>query len=209
MIIAVTGLIMLAFVIVHMLGNLKIFFGATEFNHYAEWLRTIGEPIVRNSWYLWVQRFVLLIALVAHVWAAYSLSRQDLKARPVRYEHMRRGGYSTSVMRWGGVTLLLFIIYHLLDMTVGVANPAPDSAGPYGRVVADFNIWYITLAYTLAMVALCLHIGHGLWSAANTLGVGRATTYSFRAAAIAIATVITVGFLVVPYAVVFGIINVN
>src|SRR4051812_37644881 len=78
---AVTGLLMLAFVIVHMAGNLKIFFGAEEFDSYAHWLRTIGEPIVHETWYLWIQRTVLTAALVLHIWAAASLSRQDLRAR--------------------------------------------------------------------------------------------------------------------------------
>jgi succinate dehydrogenase cytochrome b subunit len=207
MIMAVTGLIMLAFVVVHMLGNLKIFFGETEFDHYASWLRTIGEPLLHNAWYLWIQRFVLTAALILHVWAAYKLSRQDLAARPVRYAARRKGGYATSTMRWGGVTLLAFIVYHILDMTMGVANPAGDDTGPYGRVVADFQHWYIVLAYTVAMGALCLHIWHGLWSAANTLGVGRATTATYRTLASAVALAITIGFLIVPFSVVFGILD--
>ncbi len=203
---AVTGLLMLAFVVVHMAGNLKIFFGEAEFDSYAHWLRTIGEPIVHETWFLWIQRTVLTIALVAHIWAAASLSRQDLRARPVGYQAKRRGGYATSTMRWGGVILLLFIIYHILDLTMGVANPDGD-AGPYGRVVADFSVWYITLAYVVAMGALSLHIAHGLWSAANTLGVNKATTTAYRTAAIVIAAAITLGFLLVPFGVVFGVLE--
>jgi succinate dehydrogenase / fumarate reductase cytochrome b subunit len=201
---AVTGLLMLAFVIVHMLGNLKIFFGEQDFDTYAHWLRTIGEPVVPKTWYLWIQRTVLSLALVLHLWAAASLSRQDLKARPVGYQFRRRGGYATSTMRWGGVILLLFIVYHVLDLTLGLANPGPKDAGPYGRVVADFNVWYITLAYVVAMLALSLHIAHGLWSAANTLGVNAATTTAYRTVAITVATAVTVGFLIVPFGVVFG-----
>lgn len=204
---AVSGLLMLGFVVVHMAGNLKIFFGEEEFDNYAHWLRTIGEPIVHETWFLWIQRLVLLIALVAHLWAATSLSRADLRARPVGYQHRRRGGYATSTMRWGGVILLLFIIYHVLDLTMGVANPASDDAGPYARVVADFNVWYITLAYVVAMGALALHIAHGLWSAANTLGVNAATTAAYRTVALAVATAITVGFLLVPFGVVFGVLE--
>lgn len=203
---AVSGLLMLAFVVVHMLGNLKIFFGAAEFDSYAHWLRSIGEPIVHETWFLWIQRFVLTIALVAHIWAAASLSRQDLKARPVKYQARRKGGYATSTMRWGGVILLAFIVYHILDLTMGVANPDPD-AGPYGRVVADFNIWYITLAYVVAMGALALHIAHGLWSAANTLGVNPATTAAYRSVAVAVSAAITIGFLLVPFGVVLGIVE--
>jgi succinate dehydrogenase / fumarate reductase cytochrome b subunit len=201
---AVSGLLMLAFVVVHMLGNLKIFFGEHDFDSYAHWLRTIGEPIVHQTWYLWIQRTVLTVALVAHIWAAASLSKQDLKARPIGYQGRRRGGYATSTMRWGGVILLLFIVYHILDLTMGVANPADDGAGPYARVVADFNIWYITLFYVIAMLALCLHIWHGLWSAANTLGVNTATTNAYRTIASAVAIGITVGFLIVPFGVIVG-----
>jgi succinate dehydrogenase / fumarate reductase, cytochrome b subunit len=209
LIMAVTGLIMLAFVVVHMLGNLKIFFGATDFNHYAEWLRTIGEPIVRNGWYLWVQRFVLLIALIAHIWAAVSLSKQDIQARPVRYQGGRKGGHATWYMRSGGIVLAAFIVYHLLDMTTGTLNQAPDGAGVYARVVYDFNTWYVTLAYTVAMIALCFHIGHGLWSAANTLGLKPSTQKAFRTGSAVFAVVLAIGFLAVPFAVVFGIVNIN
>jgi succinate dehydrogenase / fumarate reductase cytochrome b subunit len=204
---AVTGLLMLAFVVVHMAGNLKIFFGAQEFDSYAHWVRTIGEPVLHKTWFLWLQRSVLLIALAAHIWAAASLSRADLKARPVAYQARRKGGYATSTMRWGGVILLLFIIYHILDLTMGVANPASDDAGPYARVVADFSVWYITLAYVVAMGALCLHIAHGLWSAANTLGVNAATTTAYRTVAVTVAAAITVGFLLVPFGVVFGVLE--
>jgi succinate dehydrogenase / fumarate reductase, cytochrome b subunit len=204
---AVSGLLMLAFVVVHMAGNLKIFFGEAEFDSYAHWLRTIGEPIVHEAWFLWIQRFVLTLALVAHLWAAASLSRQDLRARPIGYQARRRGGYATSTMRWGGVILLLFIVYHILDLTMGVANPAGAGAGPYGRVVADFSVWYITLAYAVAMGALCLHIAHGLWSAANTLGVNAATTAAYRTTAIVVAAGITLGFLLVPFGVVLGVLE--
>jgi succinate dehydrogenase / fumarate reductase cytochrome b subunit len=201
---AVSGLLMLAFVIVHMLGNLKIFFGQTDFDHYAHWLRTIGVPILHETWYLWIQRFVLSAALIAHVWAAATLSAQDRKARPIGYQGRRRGGYATSTMRWGGVILLLFIIYHILDLTAGTLNPGKGSDGPYLRVIADFNTWYITLAYVVAMLALCLHIWHGLWSAANTLGVNTATTTLYRTIASAVAVAVTLGFLIVPFGVIVG-----
>ena len=201
---AVTGLLMLAFVIAHLLGNLKIFFGEHDFDAYAHWLRTIGEPVVHQSWFLWIQRTVLTAALVLHIWAAASLSRQDRQARPIGYQARRRGGYATSTMRWGGVTLLLFIVYHILDLTMGVANPGADDAGPYARVIADFNVWYITLAYVVAMLALALHIWHGLWSAANTLGVNAATTAAYRTAASVVSVAITVGFLIVPFGVIVG-----
>jgi succinate dehydrogenase / fumarate reductase cytochrome b subunit len=209
MIMAVSGLIMVAFLVVHMLGNLKIFFGAADFDHYAGWLTTIGEPVLHKSWYLWVQRVVLLGALLAHIWSAAVLSRQDLKARPIAYQARRKGGYATSTMRWGGIILGLFIVYHLLDLTAGVLNPAPAGAGTYGKVVYDFHHWYVVVAYTVALLALCLHIGHGFWSAANTLGYSKATTAGFRSVAVGLAAAITIGFLAVPFGVVFGIVNIG
>jgi succinate dehydrogenase / fumarate reductase cytochrome b subunit len=208
MIMAVSGLLLVLFLIVHMLGNLKIFFGASDFDHYAGWLRTIGEPVLHRTWFLWVQRVVLTAALVAHIWSAAVLSKQDVQARPIGYQARRKGGYATSTMRWGGLILLAFIVYHILDLTAGVLNPAPAGAGVYGKVVYDFHHWYVVLAYTIAMLALSLHIGHGFWSAANTLGYSKATTAGFRSFAIGLAAVITIGFLVVPFAVVFGLVSV-
>ncbi|MFI7589392.1 succinate dehydrogenase cytochrome b subunit [Spongisporangium articulatum] len=207
MIMAVTGLLMLAFVIVHMLGNLKFYEGQEGFDHYAAWLRTIGEPLLLHGMYLWIQRAVLLVALVAHVWSAASLTKQDVQARPVGYTARRKGGYAASTMRWGGVILLLFVIYHLLDLSAAKLNPAPAGADVYERMTADFSTWYVTLAYTVAMLALCLHIAHGLWSAATTLGVGPATTASYRTVAVTVAVLITVGFLVVPFSVAFGLVD--
>ncbi len=206
MIMAVSGLAMLGFVVAHMIGNLKVFFGAPEFNEYAHWLRTLGEPALHESWFLWIMRIGLIVALLAHFWAAITLSRHDLKARPVKYHAKRKGGYATTLMRWGGVTLTLFIVYHLLDMTFGTVNPS-DSKEPYARVTASFHEWYNVVFYTLAMVALCMHIWHGLWSAANTLGWNRATTASLRTLSSVIAVGIAVGFLIVPYSVVFGWVN--
>lgn len=206
MIMAVTGLIMLAFVVVHMIGNLKVFFGAEEFNGYAAWLRTIGEPALHESWYLWIQRAVLTVALVLHIWAAITLSKHDVRARPVGYQARRTGGYATSTMRWGGVTLLLFVIYHILDLTTGTLNPS-NSSEPYERITAGFHEWYNVVFYTLAMIALCMHIWHGLWSAANTLGWNRATTAGFRTTAVVVALVVALGFLLVPYSVVFGLVE--
>src|SRR5919109_2599343 len=84
---AATGLIMVLFLVLHMLGNLKIFFGAIDFDHYAAWLRTIGEPVLHYTWYLWIQRAVLVVAVVLHITAAAQLSRRDWRARPVGYAH--------------------------------------------------------------------------------------------------------------------------
>jgi succinate dehydrogenase / fumarate reductase cytochrome b subunit len=204
---AVTGLLMLAFLLIHMLGNLKIFFGATDFNAYAAWLRTIGEPVLHEAWYLWVQRVVLVAALVAHIVAAAQLSVRDLRARPQRYRHRRpwNATFATNTMRWGGVILGLFIVWHILDLTVGVVNPRGEGGHPYENVVADFRNGWIDLIYIVAMIMLCLHVYHGLWSAAQTLGANRrGPVRALRTVATVLALAIAGGFLVVPIAVMTG-----
>lgn len=207
---AVTGLILVGFLLAHMLGNLKIFFGATDFNGYAAWLRTIGEPALHYAWFLWILRAVLIVAVVAHIAAAAQLSIRDRRARPVRYVHGQRAKatFATSTMRWGGVILALFVIWHLLDLTVGVANPNFEAGKPYHNVVVDFQLWWVNLIYIAAVLALGLHINHGFWSAAQTLGINKpARDRTIKAVGSTLAFVITAGFVMVPVAVMTGLVN--
>lgn len=207
---AVTGLIMVAFLLVHMLGNLKIFFGPHDFDAYAAWLRTIGEPVLHGAWYLWIQRAVLLVAVVLHVTAATQLSKRDLQARPIKYEHGQRpkATFATRTMRWGGVILALFIIWHLLDLTAGQVNPNFVKDHPYHNVVKDFQVWWINLIYIVAMLAVGLHIFHGFRSAAQTLGRRNAFRgNALQAVGTTLALVITAGFLAVPIGVMTGLVN--
>jgi len=204
---AATGVLMLLFLIAHMVGNLKIFFGAADFNHYAAWLRTIGEPVLHTSWYLWIQRVVLVACAVLHVTAAAQLSRRDRAARPQRYRHKQRAraSFATHTMRYGGVILLLFIVWHILDLTTLTVNPRAEAGHPYENVVADFRTWYANVIYIVAMLALGLHIRHGFWSAAQTLGANsrrRDAALKFTANALALA--LTVGFIAVPVSVMTG-----
>ncbi|MCQ4084740.1 succinate dehydrogenase cytochrome b subunit [Streptomyces sp. RB6PN25] len=206
---AVTGVIMLLFLVVHMLGNLKIFFGAGDFNAYAAWLRTIGEPVLHSSWYLWIQRTVLVAAVVLHAVAAYQLSRRDLAARPVGYAHKRqRASYATRTMRWGGIILALFIVWHILDLTTLTVNPRGEAGHPYQNVVADFHTWYADVIYVVAMLALGLHIRHGFWSAAQTLGANnRRRDRPLKWTANGLALVLTAGFIAVPVSVMTGVVS--
>jgi succinate dehydrogenase / fumarate reductase, cytochrome b subunit len=209
---AVTGLLLVGFLFAHMAGNLKIFVGAESFDHYAHWLRTIGMPLLPESWYLWIQRAGLTVAVVAHIAAATILARRARKARPVRYAHRPKvqGSYAARTMRWGGVIVLLFVIYHVLDLTTGTLNPIGDRAHPYANVVADFapDRWYVTLFYTLAVVAVGLHLRHGIFSAARTLGqqTPRGAFYA-NAAAVVLSVVLVIGFLSVPFAVLTGLVS--
>jgi succinate dehydrogenase / fumarate reductase cytochrome b subunit len=204
---AATGLLFVVFLLAHMAGNLKIFFGADTFDHYAGWLRTIGEPVLPYSWFIWIQRAVLVAALVLHVVAAVQLSRRDRKARPVRYVHGQRprATFATHTMRWGGATLAVYLVWHILDLTVGVANQDFVADQPYHNVVADFQVWWVDVIYLVALLMLGLHINHGFWSAAQTLGIKSASRdRTLKTVGSVLAVVITGGFMIVPIAVMAG-----
>jgi succinate dehydrogenase / fumarate reductase cytochrome b subunit len=204
---AITGLIGIGYLLLHMTGNLKIFQGPEHFNEYAEFLRTIGSPMVPERGLLWVIRLVLLGAIVLHVMAAYQLTRMDLASRPVRYAKLRpvQQSFASRTMRWGGVILLLFVIYHLLHFTIGAAHPTFVRGDAYGNVISGFQVWWVTLIYIAAMVALGFHLYHGFWSMFQTLGLNNATyTGLLRGLSVLVALGITVGFVSVPIAVMFG-----
>ncbi len=144
---AVSGIILVLYLIAHMVGNLKLFAGAETFNGYSEWIRRIGEPAVPGQTVLWIIRVVLLVAVVAHAWAAVSLWRQAKRARPQQYVARKAvaQSYASRTMRWGGVILALFIVYHILDLTLGVANPEGPDSTPYDRAIAGFSNPVVTI----------------------------------------------------------------
>jgi succinate dehydrogenase / fumarate reductase, cytochrome b subunit len=207
---AVTGAILVVYLVLHMLGNLKIFFGQQALDTYARWLREIGEPALPGSGMLWLIRVVLLVSVIAHIVAATVLAVRARRARPVRYAHRTpvSTSYASRTMRWGGVIILLFVIYHILDLTTGTLNPNGRAGQVYDNVVADFSRWYVTLAYTVAMIALGLHLRHGAWSALQTLGRSSGPyQMRYKAIALVFAVVLTAGFLAVPFAVQFGVVG--
>ncbi|MEV4772557.1 succinate dehydrogenase cytochrome b subunit [Micromonospora humida] len=209
---AVTGIMLVLFLVAHMLGNLKVFTGETSFDHYAHWLRDIGKPLLPGVWFLWILRAALVVAVIGHIWAATVLAVRARAARPVRYAHRKKvqGSYAARTMRWGGVIILLFVIYHILDLTTGTLNPVGDASNPYGNVVADFapDRWYVTLFYTLAIVTVGFHLRHGLFSALRSLGqqTPRGERRA-RTAALVFAVVLCAGYLVVPFAVLTGLVS--
>jgi succinate dehydrogenase / fumarate reductase cytochrome b subunit len=209
---AVSGLVFIGYVLLHMYGNLKAFAGHDAYNEYAHHLRTIGEPMLPESGLLWVLRVVLVLALVVHVYAAVALWRRAGKARTQRYQVKRNRGssFSSRWMRWGGVTLLLFVIWHLLNFTVGKVNVTGGATNdPFNLLVDSFGVWWLTLIYLVAMLALALHLHHGTWSAAQTLGLTGTASARRRAKAAGwvLAVVIAGGFSLVPLAVLSGIIT--
>ncbi|MFI8932250.1 succinate dehydrogenase [Streptomyces sp. NPDC053474] len=207
---AVSGLIMLLYLVAHMIGNLKIFFGPGDFNHYAHWLRTLGEPVMRWEWTLWVIRVVLVVSVVAHAVSAYQLSKRDIKARPTKYVHKKpRSSYATRTMRWGGVIVGLFIVWHILDLTTGTAHPGEyQHLHPYQNVIDTFSTWYGNVVYIVAVVAVGFHVRHGFWSAAQTLGAGSATRdRALKTCANGLALLLTAGFVSVPVGVMTGVVS--
>lgn len=208
---AVTGAILVLFLIAHMIGNLKIIEGPVAFDHYADWLRTVGRPAIPHRWFLTGLEVVLFVSVILHMWSAVALARQARRARPVRYAARptaQEGRYATHVMRYGGVVILLFVVWHLLDLSIGVANPV-GASDAYSKVVSDFapGRWYVTVLYLIAIVLVGLHLKHGLWSAIQTLGWGRQRRYrALHLFADVTAAVVTLGFVAVPVMVMIGVV---
>ena len=212
MLMAVSGLLFVAFVIGHAYGNLKAFAGHDAFNEYAEHLRELGEPMLPHSGFLWILRVGLILAFVVHVYAAFALWSRAKRARATPYVMKKRTGatWASLLMRWGGVTLLLFIVWHLLNFTIGKVNveggPTDD---PYNLLVDTFDVWWLTLIYLAAMLMLGAHLHHGFWSAFQTLGwTGTARArQGAKTVGFTLALIIVVGFSLVPLAVLAGIIE--
>jgi succinate dehydrogenase / fumarate reductase, cytochrome b subunit len=209
---AVSGALALLYLIAHMIGNLKIFLGAEAINTYAAWLRTVGEPALPMQTLLWIVRVVLVVAIVAHIVSATILARRARRARPIRYAHRQpvRGSYAARTMRWGGVIILLFIIYHLLDLTAGTLNPNFVEGDVHSNLVADFapSHWYATVAYTVAVIAVGFHVRHGLWSGLQSLGRSSAAAQNtIKGVALVVAVLLTVGFLSVPFSILTGLVR--
>lgn len=209
---AASGAILFGYIVAHMVGNLKIFFGGESFNDYAAWLRDLGAPLLPHEGLLWIIRFVLLAALIAHVASAIVLAKRASEARPVKYAHRPpvKGSYASRTMRWGGLIIFFYVIFHVLDLTTRHVNPVDEHSDVNAAVIATFSPdrWWVTLIYVAAVVMLGFHLRHGLWSALQTLGVSTASTQKrLQQAAAGIAIVIVVGFLSVPFAVIFGLVS--
>jgi succinate dehydrogenase / fumarate reductase cytochrome b subunit len=212
-IMAVTGLLLVAFVIGHMLGNLQVFIGARKMNAYAAFLQSTGEL-------LWAVRLGLLVAVLLHILMAWQLTMIKRQARPIDYQK-REPQVSTiasRTMRWGGVLLLVFIVFHLLHFTTGTVFPMasrPDAMYPqfshtdvYGNVISAFRTPWVVAFYVVSMLFLMLHLFHGAWSSVRTLGLNKPSRHPLeRRVATAIAVAVWLGFTAVPVAVFFGVIR--
>ncbi len=200
---AATGIILFAFVLGHMVGNLQAFEGPARLNRYAELLRV--EPPV-----LWAVRIVVLVAFLAHVVAGAQLWMERGAARPIGYREWRPTGSTPAsrTMIWTGFLILAFVVYHLLDLTFGVANPDFREGAVFHNLVASLGRGLAAGAYVLAVAALGVHLWHGLWSMFQSVGIAtRAYTSGLKRFAVLFAVVLAVGFASIPLAVVFGVVG--
>jgi succinate dehydrogenase / fumarate reductase cytochrome b subunit len=209
---AVTGLVLFGYTFLHMYGNLHVFEGREHLNAYAHWLREVGYPLLPYGGALWIARVILLLSVVGHSWAAWQVTKQDWDSRPVGYSQkkMIAATYAARTMRWGGVILALFIIYHVLHFTTGTLYvEAPFSrTDVYGNVVNGFRNPIVSLVYIISMIALGLHLYHGVWSMSQTLGWRSAlNNHLWRGFATVMAIVIAGGNIAIPVAVLAGIVR--
>ncbi len=200
--VAVTGVILVGFVVAHALGNFKIFQGddGAHLDEYAHWLRRIGAPAIPHEGVLWATRATLLIALVVHVLGVIQLTARNRAARGDAEAPRRAGSIEARTMLYGGLLLLAFIVFHILQFTTRTIHPTPLHEGAvYSNMVGAFNEWWITLIYVVAVGILGLHLRHALWSIFQTFGYARPNRNpTLRRGATGVAVAVTVGFAAVP-----------
>jgi succinate dehydrogenase / fumarate reductase, cytochrome b subunit len=207
---AATGIVLFAFVLGHLLGNLKLYLGPLAYNDYARFLRTVGEPVVPAGVLLWTVRVVLLACVLLHIEAAWRLTLLSREARPMAYVAGTRihTTYASRTMRWGGVIILLFVVYHLLHFTWGTVHPSFVPGDVYHNVVTGFQVWWVAIFYIVAQIALGLHLYHGLWSMFQSLGWNHPRFNLWRNGfAHAFAWIVTAGNVSFPVAVLSGLVR--
>ena len=200
---AVTGLVLFGFLILHMLGNLQVFLGREVMNHYAETLH--GNPGL-----LWVARVVLLVSVVLHTWAAIQLTAVKTAARPVAYVKPGnvQGSTGSRTMMLSGPVIALFVIGHLLHFTTGTIHPQFVELHAYENVVNGFANPIAAGLYIVAMILVGFHLSHGIWSMFQSLGLNHPRyTPMIKTFAAVFSWVLIAGFISVPLAVLAGVVR--
>jgi succinate dehydrogenase / fumarate reductase cytochrome b subunit len=199
---AVTGIMMVLFLLGHVSGNLLVFKGQKAMDDYAAFLQSLGGL-------LWLARLSLIAAVALHATAAYQLTMAARAARPQAYAKKKNqvATLASQLMRWGGVLIAVYIVFHILHFTLGVVQPISHTE-VYHNVVAGFSNPLISLFYLVAMAFIGLHLYHGVWSSARTLGLSRPSLHPLhRRLAIVLAVVVWAGFSIIPVAVLAGIVH--
>jgi len=214
---AISGIVMMGFVFFHMIGNLKMYLGAADLDRYGEFLRELLYPLAPKGVVLWIMRGGLSVMLLLHLHAAWSLTQLNRHARPVKYQSARDyqvATFASRTMRWTGIIVLSFLIWHILDLTLGVVNTTGTSGEfvkdeVYNNLVRSFDRWPVSVFYVVANILLGIHLFHGAWSIFQSLGWNSPRFNNWRRGfATAFATVVVVGNVSFPIAVLAGIVHV-
>ncbi len=207
---AVTGGFLALFIVAHLVGNLKIFLGHGHLDAYGEWLRDVGQPFLPRTVLLWGFRIVLTAAFFLHILAAIRVVRRNRMATGDRQRPAKTGGtpvqrYAAATMPMTGVIVALFLVFHLLDLTWGTANPGFQRGAVERNLIASLDRWPVAVVYSLAVLALGFHLVHGMWSLFSSLGFhGRRIDNVRRVIATALPAVVVLGNLAIPVAILAG-----
>jgi succinate dehydrogenase / fumarate reductase cytochrome b subunit len=178
-----SGIVLMLFVFGHLIGNLKLYLGRGEIDLYGEALRNMPGHLLPRTVLLWVIRVIYIAAFAVHIQAAVSLTRMNQKARTTRYQSPRdyvAATYASRTMRWSGVIVILYVIFHLLDLTWGTANPKFVRGDPYNNLIFSMQRPVVAAVYIVANIALGLHLWHGAWSMFQSLGINNPRINAFR-----------------------------
>ena len=209
---ALTGIMLMGYVFAHMVGNLKVYLGPEEINHYGEFLRDLLVPLLPRTVTLWILRIGLIGAFVFHIHAAYGLTRINQRARAeggyVSKRDWQAANAASRSMRWTGIVIGLFGIWHLADLTWGTVNPDFVRGDVYRNLVASFERPAVSAIYIVANIALGIHLFHGAWSMFQSLGLNNPRWNSWRRGfAAGFAGIVMVGNLTFPIAVLTGVVS--
>lgn len=211
-----TGIAMMGFVFFHMIGNLKMYQGAEAFDSYAAFLKKLLYPLAPKESVLWILRGGLVAMLLLHLHAAFSLTVLNRTARPVKYQSKRDyqiASFASRSMRWSGLIVLAFLVWHLLDLTFGVTNTVGTNgefvrADVYDNVVRSFDRIPVAIFYVIANILLGIHLFHGAWSIFQSLGWNNPRFNTWRRAfATGFAAIVVVGNVSFPIAVMAGVVG--
>ena len=208
---AITGIMLMGFVFAHMVGNLKMYLGAEDFNHYGHFLRELLVPILPRTVALWGLRLGLVAAFVLHIHAAYSLTVMNRRAREVKYQSPRdyiAANFASRTMRWTGVIVGLFLVWHLFDLTFTGTGYHYVRGMPYENVSESFSRIPVAALYVVANLALGVHLFHGAWSLFQSMGWNNPRFNTWRRNfAAAFAAIIVIGNVSFPIAVLAGVVG--
>jgi succinate dehydrogenase / fumarate reductase, cytochrome b subunit len=197
-ILAVTGVVLIGYLVTHIIGNMQVFKGAKVLDGYAEYLHHQAPALV------WIERLLVFPSVFLHALVAFQVSRHNAKARPQKYAKVTyySASFASRMMIWAGLVLLLFFVYHILHFTTGQAHADFQDVKPYHNMVSAFSNPLVTLFYVVSMGFLGLHLSHGLWSLLHSIGLVH--NPRLKPAATVVATVIATGFVIIPIAIMVG-----